>query len=108
MTRSLVGSVVLRSEATSSAVTGGAWLPHPDSDERHDVGDLLVGELLPELRHAIGIGRALDDERGGAVQHHVDERCRLLVEHARIAGKPRQIGAEALAVDAVAGAQLPA
>ena len=35
----------------------------PIADEGDNVGDLLIGILLAELRHAIRIRRALDDQR---------------------------------------------
>ena len=33
------------------------------TNESNDVCDLLVGVLQPELRHAIGVRRAFDDQR---------------------------------------------
>ena len=71
-TRSLVGSVDLRSSATCAAVTGDGLVAPAAADEGHDVGDLLIGQLQPELRHAIGVGRAFDDQRRRAVEHEID------------------------------------
>ena len=73
MTRSLLGSVTGRSAFTWSAVTGAAPLPQPLRTKLNASAISLVGELHAILRHAIGVGRALDDERLGAVQHEIDE-----------------------------------
>ena len=51
----------------------------------------------------LGIRRALYDERLGAVQHKIDERRGIAVEHDRIAGERRDIRGPALAVGAMAG-----
>src|SRR5271155_1221018 len=80
----------------------GAVAPGGAHESQH-LGDLLVGELYAVLRHAVGIRRALYDERLGAGQHEIDERRRIAVERDRIAGERRYIRGSALAVGAMAG-----
>jgi AAHS family 4-hydroxybenzoate transporter-like MFS transporter len=69
--------------------------------KRQDFRDLLIVQLNAELRHAVRIRHAFHDKRFRAVQHEIDERRRVRVEHGRVACQRRHEWRLALAVGAM-------
>src|ERR1700733_6534410 len=70
--------------------------------KRQDSRDLLLVQLNAELRHAVRIRHAFYDKRFRAVEHEIDERRRVRVEHGRVARQRRHEWRLALAVGAMA------